>query len=154
MNSTRNVLTLSPLPILLECDAVLRLNMLVTLTRSLSIELLPLPLILEICRGTFGRSSGAIVSGSSVYGFVRMVDRPESSLDLGNSRSDVFIGFGRRGVMVLVDCCTPFEAIRLVFEISSRATGITSKNGWCNAILTQPFHVGSEGMNCSTSSSN
>ena len=91
-----DVLTLSPLT-LLECDVVDRLNLLVTLARSLSNELLwvglPLPLILAICGGVFGRSPGAIASGSSVSGLARMLDWSESSLAFGSGRSDVFIGF-------------------------------------------------------------
>jgi len=160
-NSNGNALTLSPLLTLLECEVVALLNMLVTLARSLSNELLlvrlPFPLSLAICVGAFCRSPGAISSGSSVNGLTRMVDGSESSLALGEGRSDrseVFIGFARCEVMVLADCWTPFEAILLVLDKSSRATGMTSKNGWCNAILTQPFHVGSEGMKFSTSSSN
>jgi len=104
-----DAMLLSPLPIFLECDDVLLLNMLVTLPRSLSSELLwtvplLLPLILAICGGIFDRSPGRIGSGSSESETERMVGRSESSLDLGRGRSDVFIGFPRRGVMVLVDC--------------------------------------------------
>jgi len=82
--------------------------MLVTLARSLSKDLLlvglPLPLILANCGGVFARSPGVITSGSSVNGLARIVDRSELSLALGGGRSDVFIGFDRRGVMVSVDC--------------------------------------------------
>jgi len=101
-----DALTLSP-PIL-ECDVVVRLNMLVTLARSLSSELLlvglPLPLILAICGGVFDRSTWVITSGSSVNGLARIFDRSELSLVLGGCRSDVFVGFARRGVIVSVDC--------------------------------------------------
>jgi hypothetical protein len=95
-DNTRNVLTLSPLLVLLECDVVALLNMLVTLARSLSMLLvgLPLPLSFVTCAGVFGlRSTGDIDSGSSVNGLVRMFDDSESPLALGRGRSDVFVGF-------------------------------------------------------------
>ena len=98
-----DALTLSPL-ILLECDVVDRLNLLVTLPRSLSSVGLPPPLIIAICGGVFDRSPEVIASGSSVNGLARMCDWSESSLTLGTCRSDIFDGFGRRMVMVLVDC--------------------------------------------------
>lgn len=106
VRSTGDALTLSP-PIL-ECDVVVRLNMLVTLARSLSNELLsvglPLPLILAICGGVFARSPWVITSGSSVNGLGRIFNRSGLSFALGGCRSDVFVGFVRRGVMVSVDC--------------------------------------------------
>ena len=106
--NVENALTLSPLLVFRECDVAVLLNMLVTLARSLSNELLlvglPLPLSLAICGGIFGRSDGDIVSGSSVYGLGRMCDRPDSPLVFGRGRSDVFDGFWRRGVTVLADC--------------------------------------------------
>ena len=95
-DDTRNVLTLSPLLVLLECDVVALLNMLVTLARSLSMLLvgLPLPLNFVTCAGVFGlRSTGDIDSGSSVNGLVRMFDDSESPLALGRGRSEVFVGF-------------------------------------------------------------
>ena len=88
---------MSPLLMFLECDVVVLLNMLVTLARSLSNELLlvglPFLLSLAICGGIFGRSSGDIASGSSVNGLGRMFGRPESPLTFGSGRSDIFVGF-------------------------------------------------------------
>lgn len=46
-----------------------------------------------------------------------------------------------------------FEAILLVLDSNSLATGKTSKKGCWNAIFTHPFQLESEGMNWSTSSS-
>jgi hypothetical protein len=90
----------SPL-IPLGCDIVFLLNMLVTLALSRSSERLwvglSFPLDLAI-------SEGSIASGSSAYGPARMFEWPESSLGLAEGRSDVFVGFRRRGVIVLVDC--------------------------------------------------
>ena len=87
--------------IFLECDRVFLLNMLVTLPRSRSNEplllALPLPLVRAICGGDIG-------SGSSAYGPDRMFCWSESSSwDLGGGRSDVFVGFRRRGVIVSAD---------------------------------------------------
>lgn len=48
----------------------------------------------------------------------------------------------------------PLRAISLVLLKSSRATGRTGIRGCWNASFIQPFHVGSDGMNWSTSSSN
>lgn len=90
-----------PLLILLVRATAFLLNMLVTFVRSRSNEplwvWLPLPSGPAICEGS-------TISGSSAYGPVRIFDWSEPSSDFGKGRSDVFVGLGRRGVMVPVDC--------------------------------------------------
>ena len=48
----------------------------------------------------------------------------------------------------------PLDAIHLVFEKSSRATGRTGIKGWCRAMRIHPLHEVSDGMNWSANSSN